>query len=203
MRFDLLRVAIVGEAIALLALPTLKNINFFEPVFVIVWLIFAPSAALSGFYLIYLMSARWPVLLELGKYGLIGCFNFFFDAGIFNFFILITGIATGWLVDIFIVMAFAITITQSFLWNKFWIFKANDLANARAEYAKFFGMTIATSLLGLLFMHLMINTIGAPSGFDLKIWANLALLVLIPTSALGNFLSYKFFVFKNEPRRIL
>ena len=64
MRLELLRVAIVGEAIALLTLPTLKNINFFEPVFVIVWLIFAPSAALSGFYLIYLMSVRRPVLLD-------------------------------------------------------------------------------------------------------------------------------------------
>src|SRR3989344_2255137 len=153
MRFDLLRAAIVGEAIAILALPMLKNINFFEPTFVIAWLIFAPSAALSGFYLIYLMSARWPVLLELGKYGLIGCFNFFLDAGIFNFFILITGIAKGWLVDIFIVVAFAITITQSFLWNKFWIFKANGSANARAEYAKFFSITVATSLLGFFFMH--------------------------------------------------
>ena len=103
MKSDFLRAAAVGEMIALLTLPTLKNINFFEPVFVIIWLIFAPSAALAGFYLIYLMSAWWPVLLELGKYGLIGCFNFFLDAGIFNFFILITGIAKGWLVDIFIV----------------------------------------------------------------------------------------------------
>ncbi|OGF64219.1 hypothetical protein A2661_00545 [Candidatus Giovannonibacteria bacterium RIFCSPHIGHO2_01_FULL_45_24] len=201
MRLELLRVAIVGEAIALLTLPTLKNINFFEPAFVVVWLIFMPAAVSAGFYLIYLMSARRPVLLELGKYGLVGCFNFFLDAGIFNFFILITGVASGWLVDVFIIMAFAITITQSFLWNKFWIFKANDLDSAHAQYAKFFSITIATSLLGLLFMHLMINTIGAPSGFDLKVWANLALLVLIPASAMGNFLGYKFFVFnKNEPR---
>src|SRR3989344_477970 len=201
MRLELLRVAIVGEAIALLTLPTLKNINFFEPAFVVVWLIFMPAAVSAGFYLIYLMSARRPVLLELGQYGLVGCFNFFLDAGIFNFFILITGVASGWLVDVFIIMAFAITITQSFLWNKFWIFKANDLDSAHAQYAKFFSITIATSLLGLLFMHLMINTIGAPSGFDLKVWANLALLVLIPASAMGNFLGYKFFVFnKNEPR---
>ena len=196
MQSDFLRAAIIGEAIALLALPALKNINFFEPALIASWLILAPAAALYSFYFIYLMSARWPVLLELGRYGLVGCFNFFLDSGIFNFFILITGVAKGWLVDVFIVIAFTITITQSFLWNKFWIFKANDFANARAEYAKFFSITIATSLLGLLFMHLMINTIGAPSDFDLKIWANLAFFVLIPTSALGNFLGYKFFVFK-------
>jgi len=198
MKSDFLRAAAVGEMIALLTLPTLKNINFFEPVFVIIWLIFAPSAALAGFYLIYLMSAWWPVLLELGKYGLIGCFNFFLDAGIFNFFILITGIAKGWLVDIFIVVAFAITITQSFFWNKFWIFDSRDSSEFGREYIKFFSLTITTSFLGLFFMHLIINTIGAPQGFDLKLWANMALLVLIPISALGNFLSYKFFVFKKS-----
>lgn len=194
MKYDFLRAAVVGEAIAILTMPILKNINLH--ISFMLWSIFVPAAALSGFYLIYLMSAKRPILLEAGKYGLIGCLNFFLAAGIFNFFILITGVANGWLADVFMAVALVVTITQSFLWNKFWIFSSADSSKSKEEYIKFFSITIATSLLGLLFMHLIINVIGAPPGFDLKLWANLALLVLIPTSASGNFIGYKFFVFK-------
>lgn len=199
-----------GEGIAILALPVINNLNFFGavsvknsfilPVFLIAWMIILPFAAAVGLYLVYLLTAhKWPIVFQIGKYGVIGILNTVMTAGIFNFFIWMTGRATGLMVDFFIFIAFVVTVTHSFFWNKFWTFGANHRDGAEMEYVKFFSVTGFTALLEVVIMHIFINTIGAPSGIDPKIWANVAFAILIPMAFLGNFFGYKIFVFKKYP----
>lgn len=197
-----------GEAIALLSLPILKNIRVFDlfsprSSFVIyfalaTWIVFLPALSLLGLYVFYRIALlRWPVVFEIGKYGLVGWLNTFLSAGIFNFLILVSGIAKGWWADVFIVIAFIITITHSFCWNKFWIFKSDETQRAKTkyEYMKFFGVTGIVAALNAFLFHVLLTSIGAPAGIDEKIWANIAIAVLIPVAFLGNFLGYKIFVF--------
>lgn len=206
-KLDFLRALAIGEAIALLSLPVLKNIKFFELAFVeiykigivLVWIIFVPIVSVSGLYLAYRLSARWPISFQIGKYGLIGWLNTFLSAGVFNVLILITGVATGFLMDVFFAVAFAITITHSFFWQKFWTFKAHNSNNGKIEYIKFFTITTITSLLNIFLLHIIINSIGAPQGVDPKMWANIAFAMLIPIAFLGNFFGYKIFVFTHKP----
>lgn len=206
-KMDVCGAIIAGVLIALLSLPVLKNVGFFELsivqgkwptyLFLILWLIVMPLVSVSGLFASYRLAMyKWPIVFKLGKYGLIGSLNTFLSMGIFNFFILVTGIAAGWLIDVFLAIAFTITITHSFFWQKFWTFGANNTNNGRTEYIKFFTVTTTTSLLNIFLLHIIINTIGAPQGVDLKVWANIAFVVLIPISFLGNFFGYKFFVFK-------
>lgn len=196
-----------GELIAILSLPVLKNLGFFELailsdaqsvyLFLVLWLISMPLASVSGLYMSYRLAVyKWPTIFEIGKYGIVGWMNTFLSAGIFNFFILVTGIAKGWFADVFFAIAFTITITQSFFWQKFWTFGANHTNKAKIEYIKFFTVTTTTSLLNIFLLHIIINTIGAPEGIDQKIWANIALAILIPVAFFGNFFGYKIFVFK-------
>lgn len=205
LRSDFWKAFVAGAAIAVLSLPVLENLNVFDsdPVrrnsvaYLILWFILLPMASALGLYGVYRMSARqWPVLFAIGKYGIIGWLNTFLSIGIFNFFVLLTGVAKGWTADAFIAASFAITVTHSFFWNKFWIFGARRSIDARLEYIRFFAVTGATAVLNTIVFHIIVNTMGAPAGIDSKLWANAALAVLIPISFFGNFLGYRIFVFK-------
>ena len=136
------------------------------------------------------------LIISFGKYGAIGILNVFLSLSIFNFLVWTTGITAGWWADVFVAAAFVVTVTNSFFWNKFWVFKSGNTAKAKSEYTKFFLVTGSTSGLNTILFHIIVNTIGAPAGINPTLWANIALLSLIPVSILGNFAGYKFLVFK-------
>lgn len=196
---DFWRAFIAGEGIALLSLPIFKNLKIFNLNLIFIWIIFLPFAAALGLYFVYRLTInRWSVVFQVGKYGIIGLLNTFLAAAIFNFLILVTGITQGLWMDAFIVIAFCGGVTNSFFWNKFWTFNANNNGKAKKEYVKFFVITGIVSLLNAFLMHILINVIGAPHGLDSKIWANIAFALLIPISFLGNFFGYKIFVFRKS-----
>ena len=209
LKTDFLKSIIAGEAIALLSLPILKNLNFFEiftdesssVAYILLgcWLLFVPLGLGFILYITYKLAVLFrPVIFELGKYGIIGWLNVFLHAGALNILILITGSTQGLLVDGFYVIAFVITLTHSFVWNKYWTFNANNTSKGNEEYIKFFAVSSITAFINLSLFHLIINVIGAQQGIDDKTWANIALAVLIPVSVLGNFIGYKIFVFKRS-----
>ncbi len=208
-RTDFWLSVIAGEAIAILAMPVLKNTkilemlasnnHYFIIVFLTLWFVLLPIATVGGLYLVWRLSgSRWPSLFQIAKYGIIGWMNVFLSAGILNFFIWMTGVASGWMVDIFIIISFVTTITYSFFWNKFWTFQTGSALNRGTEYVKFFGVSGVVALLNFFLLHLLINTIGAPAGLDEKIWVNIVFFGLIPVSFLGNFFGYKLLVFSRS-----
>jgi glycosyltransferase involved in cell wall biosynthesis/putative flippase GtrA len=204
---DFWRTCVIGEAIAILAIPVLQNLKVFEILalhnggFLLtaigLWLLLLPFAVVVGLYFAYRLGLWWrPSIFQVGKYGLIGVLNTFLSVGILNLFIWITDIARGPQFIVFTIIAFAITITHSFFWNKFWTFQAHDTKSGKTEYVRFFTITSATSLLNIFLLHIIVNVIGAPIGIDPKIWVNIAFAALIPIAFLGNFFGYKIFVFK-------
>lgn len=205
---DFWRALIAGEGIALLALPTLRNLkllsflNYSASIKLLAllgWLIFFPFITVLGLYIFYLVSCnRWPRLFELGKYGIIGILNTFMSLGIFNFFILISQRTSGLLIDFFALTAFVITVTNSFFWNKFWIFDVDDPRQIKSEYVKFFTVSGTVALFNLLLVHLWVNVLGAPADFDPKLWANIIFVITIPTSFFGNYFGYRIFVFRAQ-----
>jgi len=202
---DFWRAFWAGELIALLALPVLKNLSllealggvFMKGVLIGLWLLLMPFAAGTGLYLVYkVLAPRFPVAFQLGKYGIVGILNTFMSLGIFNFLILISGVAVGLIVDGFAFIAFALTVTNSFFWNKYWIFDVDDSARIKSEYIKFFSVSGTIALFNLLLVHVWVNTLGAPSDFDPKLWANIIFVITIPISFFGNYFGYRIFVFR-------
>ena len=202
---DFWRAFWAGELIALLALPVLENLSllealggvFMKGVLIGLWLLLMPFAAGTGLYLVYkVLAPRFPVAFQLGKYGIVGILNTFMSLGIFNFLILISGVAVGLAVDGFAFIAFAFTVTNSFFWNKYWIFDVDDSARIKSEYIKFFSVSGTIALFNLLLVHVWVNTLGAPSDFDPKLWANIIFVITIPISFFGNYFGYRIFVFR-------
>lgn len=209
LRSDFWKAVVAGEAIALLVLPIFQNLKVFDfvpekyvgilPWLIFLWLLFLPTATVVGLYIFYKIAVfKWPVLFQIGKYGIVGWLNVFLSIGIFNFLMLLTGIAKGILVDGFAAIAFLLTMINSFLWNKFWTFNMRGSGDTKREYVRFFAVTLSMALLSTGLIHSTVNIIGAPTGFDLRLWSNIALAVTIPISFLGNFLGCKMFVFNDK-----
>jgi len=198
---------LAGEIVAWLSLPTLKNIKIIDilysfginfNLFLSIWVIFVPLGAIGGlgaFYLIARIKQRIG-FFQLGKYGVIGVLNTFLNAGVFNLLIFLTNISTGLIVDSFFVVAFVVTLMNSFLWNKFWAFEERKIENIKKEMLQFSGISAGVALINIAILHTVVNIIGAPIGIDSKIWANVGLVFTIIVAFSGNIFSYKYIVFK-------
>lgn len=200
---------LAGEIVAWLSLPTLENLKILGilsgfgvnlTLFFIFWAIFVPISAVIGLKFFHLIAKikQSVGFWELGKYGVIGVLNTFFNAGIYNLFIYLTNVSSGLSLDLFFIIAFTITVVNSFLWNKFWSFEEKSIENIKTEAIQFFIISAAVALINAVILHVIVNVIGAPVGIEPKIWANVALGFTIITAFLGNFFSYKYLVFFNK-----
>lgn len=200
---------VAGEAIALLVIPVFQNLKILDLIrswdaislfwFLVLWLLFLPTAVVVGLYFFYRVSvARWPIFFQIGKYGIVGWLNTFLFAGLVNFLVWLTGVAEGFSVDLFAIIAFVLSSINSFYWNKFWTFEAKNTVDIKKEYIKFFVISAVMSLINTGVIHLLVNTIGAPQAIDAKIWVNIVIAITIPIAFFGNFLGYKIFVFKDK-----
>jgi len=198
---------LAGEIVAWLSLPTLKNLRILDILtareinltgFIIFWAIFIPLGAIVGLGVFYFLAKYKNRIgfFQLGKYGVIGVLNTLINAGVYNLLIFITNISAGIKIDLFFVVAFIVTIINSFFWNKYWSFEERKTETMAAEALKFFSVSAAVAIVNIVILHIIINIIGAPAGLDPKIWANIALASTIITAFLGNFFGYKFIVFK-------
>lgn len=203
---DFFLAVLAGELAAWLSFPVLKNLKVFDMLaergisaltFSVFWILFIPAGAIAGLSFFYLLAKYKDRVgfFELGKYGIIGVLNTFLNAGVYNLLIFITDAASGFIVDVFFVIAFSITVTNSFFWNKFWSFGERKVENIKTEAIQFFAISAGVALVNAVILHIIINTVGAPTGVEPKIWANVALSFTIITAFLGNFFSYKYIVF--------
>ena len=137
------------------------------------------------------------LVLQGIKFVLVGILNTAIDFGVLNLLILITGITGGWAIAPLNAISFLCAATNSYLWNKFWTFKAKG-GVAGKEFSQFLiisligigintGIVVAgTSLVSPLF------------GLSSKVWVNLIKVLATGVSMVWNFLGYKFIVFKDK-----
>ncbi|MDO8521795.1 MAG: GtrA family protein [bacterium] len=128
------------------------------------------------------------------RYGIVGILNTLLGIGIFNFFMWISGITRGIEITFFSMATFAIVVTHSFFWNKRIVFQSKE--RAHREYVLFFTVSTTVALLNVGIISFLVNGLGAPAGISPILWANIAVLITIPVSVLGNFFGYKLLVFK-------
>ena len=206
-RKDFWLAVLAGEIVAWLSLPTLKNLTILDllakweiglRIFMLFWAFFVPVGAIFGLYLFYFIANRKNKIgfLQIGKYGVIGVLNTFLNAGIYNVLIFTTDIVSGFIIDLFFIFAFIITVTNSFFWNRYWTFEQTSAESAGRDVFQFFFVSAIVAIVNMGILHIIVNVIGAPAGIDLKIWANIALAFTIITAFFGNFFGYKFLVFK-------
>jgi putative flippase GtrA len=191
---DLVFGAINGAVFGLMASFVAKNFGYVvNPV---VPLITFSLLAVIGIFIGYLLSKIKPFFFQLAKFGAIGAANFSIDFGVYNILIFLTHINTGTGIDVFKGIAFLGAVTNSYFWNKHWSFSKKDSTSSEKEFALFLSVSVVGAILSIGMVHILVNTIGSPSGVSPNAWANLANVGATLIVLMWNFLGYKFIVFK-------
>ncbi len=195
-RVDFWLSLLVGFLVGFFILPILPNIGislggvrFISP---ILFAILAPLGLWIASYLARIL----PFLWQAAKFVLVGSLNTFIDLGILNLLIALTGVAAGSGYIVFKIISFSIAVTNSYFWNKFWTFRATGIIEPGREFMKFLTVSIGALILNAGTAYVVVNVVGAPGGIDPKLWANVGAICAVAVSFIGNFLGYKFLVFK-------
>jgi putative flippase GtrA len=200
-RKDLKASLIIGAGVGLLIQPILANnlsnfhltigmriglfvfFSLFAPF--ALWLCELASKVLKGFY-------------QFGQFAAVGTLNSFIDIGVFNLETFLYGSSLiGTLAfAIFKGISFIFATTNSFVWNKYWTFSAQEKPKA-GEVTAFYTVAIVGWILNVGVATLV--KVSNPAGS--KVWVNLvAPLCGVAASFLWDFFGYKYFVFKKKDR---
>ncbi|MDD5431104.1 MAG: GtrA family protein [Candidatus Pacebacteria bacterium] len=189
---------LIGLGAGLLAIPIINNmkVNIAPYGGYTAVVIGMGIFCLAGYLFAYLISLRWPVVLQFVRFGIVGGFNTLFDLGILNLLIYLTDIDAGIYYSVFKAISFCIAVINSYIWNKFWTFKTAGEPVRAGEAIKFFAVYLVGFGINVSVASILVNFIGAPEGIDGKIWANIGALTASFTGLFWNFLGTKFIVFK-------
>jgi putative flippase GtrA len=203
---EILFVGGMGIAVAILLLPLLQNLGLIaliqkfgisSTVQALILLIVVPCGMVAMLYTLTMLPFRHASAMQLSRYAVIGVFNVALNAAIFNGLMLLSGISTGEMVTVFAIITFFIVVTQSFFWSVYWTFRNTSEKNRARQYMQFVAVSSTVAVINISIIHVLVNVLGAPAGIPSAIWANIALLLTVFTSLLGNFLGYKYVVFSH------
>lgn len=136
---------------------------------------------------------------EFLKFSAVGCSNLIIDFALLNLLSFATGIYAGFGIVVLNVIAFAVAVTNSYFWNKFWTFRrAGPLRPG--EYSKFFAVNAVGSFMNSGVVYTVTTLIGPAGGIHPQLWLNIAKVIALPFSTAWNFLGSKFFIFAPAPR---
>jgi len=196
---DIVLALIVGFMTGALAIPVVINLGIAIriPLFL---LPFIGGALFAIALLTASMVAGWvPSFFEFTKFAVVGVLNSGVDFGILNSLMLITGVSSGGGFLAFKSISVTLGVINSYLWNKYWTFKTSNSADARREFAAFMVVTLIAVGVNVAGADVIVNVIGAPTGFSTKLWANIGAISGAGLTLFTNFFGYKFFVFKKPP----
>ncbi len=201
-RRDLIRILIIGAGVGLLIQPILANnlsahaLGYLTaPIRVgifVFFLLFAPFALWVAKAL-----SRWlSGLYQFAQFAAVGTLNSFIDVGVFNLETFFNGTALigNGLFAVFKALSFLCATTNSFVWNKYWTFGAEEKASAK-EVTGFYAVALVGWALNVGAATLVKS--AGPAGSTA--WVNIvAPLAGIAASFIWDFFGYKHLVFNQK-----
>jgi putative flippase GtrA len=149
-----------------------------------------------GVWLGRFLSIYLAVMYQVGKFAAVGILNTAINFAVINIFSLMSGVTAGLSVGEYNIPATAVAATNSYFWNKFWVFQGSN-QSAQKDVPKFITVTIIalivrSTLLTLITTYVPHGNIGGGA------WLNIANVIATFAGILVDFLGYKFIVFKRD-----
>lgn len=193
---DLIFGTINGAFIGILAPFIFNNLGATLPVPIIFFVPLLAILSALGIATGYFLSKIKPFFFQLSKFGLIGVANTVVDLGIYNLFIYMTDVSSGYMISVFKCFSVLAAIVNSYVWNKFWSFEKKEVSNVSKEFTQFLMVSLIGLLLNVGITSFVVNVLSAPAGIEEKTWANIGGLTASILVLTWNFVGYKFLVFK-------
>jgi len=199
MKKDYLVGAIAGFITALLVLPSLKNIQVGNLVFKISLPFVVPILWVIGLWKAKFLSRWFLVAYQFGKFVIVGFLNTAIDFGVLNIISMSSGVTAGFLIGGVNIPGFILAATNSYFWNKFWVFGGSSKESEKKDYSDFFTFFLVV-LIGLFInggIVILVTTFVNPMfGLSPERWLNIAKVGATVISLFWNFVGFKFLVFK-------
>lgn len=130
------------------------------------------------------------------RYLVVGGFNTLFNLALLNCLIWLTGVTSGLILVLLSLLAFFATLAQSYVWNRYWVFRHASTLNKYREFGAFGGIAIGIALIGNGLLYAGTTWMSPPFGIHPHLWVNIIIFLLIPLSFLGNYFGNRWLVFK-------
>ncbi len=143
------------------------------------------------------IARKFPHFWQFTKYFAVGSLATAMDLGIFNLLSFITQTFSGFLIVVFNIISFSITLANAYFLHKFWSFEKNSRPQI-GEFSQYAGVTIVSVTLNTALVYFLTTILGPPGTLSPALWENIAKVIAAPPVVIWNFLFYKFWIFKHE-----
>jgi len=197
-KIDYLIAALIGFLTGIFAIPTVLNLGVRNKLILLLlpWVL-APLW-IFGVWLGRFLSRWVSFMLQFGKYAAVGFLNTAIDFGILNILSMVTGVTKGFIIGGVNIPGFLVASFNSYLWNKFWVFKKVDERGVFHDFLPFFLVTLIGILVNGVIVILLTTYVSPLFGFDAKAWLNLSKVFATAVTFVWNFTGYKFLVFRSR-----
>lgn len=190
--------AIVAGAFAsVFVLPILYNLHLLSVWTALAAFVFIPVIFMFGVWLGKFLGRWLSFFTQFGKFAVVGFMNASIDFGTLNLLSVLTSTSSGFLVGGINIPGFLLAATNSYFWNKFWVF-GDSGDNVFADLPKFSIVILSGALLNSGLVIFLTTYIGPHFGVSAGQWLNVSKVAASATMLAWNFLGYKFFAF-NSP----
>lgn len=197
---DYIFALVAGSFAATFSLPILYNLHKLSvwtalAAFVCIPIVFIIGVALGKFLGRFLSFFK-----QFSKFAVVGFLNASIDFGVLNLLSALTSTASGFLVGGINIPGFIMAATNSYFWNKFWVFQDSG-DNVFADLPRFSLVILSGTVINSGLVVLLTTYVGPQFGIPPNVWLNIAKVTASATTLIWNFLGYKFFAFNqaNNP----
>ncbi|HAO64955.1 TPA: hypothetical protein DCQ44_03175 [Candidatus Taylorbacteria bacterium] len=152
-------------------------------------------------YVLSALNLKKDTFVQFAQFVLVGAVNTAVDFVVLNIFISAFGIGqNGVLYVYFKAVSFIAAVVNSYLFNKYWVFKGASSRDSRSEGLMFFGVSaigflVNVAVASAVFMVFSRTSLGL---IHPSLASNIGALTGTVVVLLFNYFGYKFFVFRSE-----
>lgn len=139
---------------------------------------------------------KYQTLIQFLKFAFVGVINTAVDFAVLNLLMWTTGIYKGRWIILLNAIAFSVAVINSYIWNKFWTFKAKETEAGPQEFTKFLIISLVGIGLNTGIVYFVTTYVPPILSISAPLWANTAKILATVLSLIWNFIGYKFLVFK-------
>jgi putative flippase GtrA len=198
MRKDYNLAALAGFLTGVCLIPTAWNIGYHHPGILSALPLVGAVGMLFGIWLGKVLSGVLPVIFQVSKFAAVGFLNTAINFGILNLFSIITGVTGGLSAGGINIPGTLIAASNSYIWNKLWVFQKIDNKGFFHDVPKFALVTILGLLVNSVVIILFTSFIPPSFGFDARVWLNIGKFIATILGILVDFIGYKFLVFRKS-----
>src|SRR6185436_1872059 len=126
-----------------------------------------------GIWLGKKLSASMPVIFQVTKFAAVGFLNTAINFGVLNLASILTGVTSGLSAGGINIPGTIVAASNSYVWNKLWVFAKVDDKHFLSDVPKFAVVTFIGLVVNSLIIIAFTTYLNPMFGFDARVWLNI------------------------------